>query len=248
MKSTQRHSDSITTPNGNSIIWRYMGLDKFIHLITSKTLYFARLSKLSDKYEGTLPPRSVSYLLNQRREDGRSVDRLKVWKDIKALEQSRDQVYVNCWSLGREESYALWKIYLRGSTGGVAIRTTVGNLARSLNADDNLPFYLAKVEYTQFMTTDDIDPLKLASSKRVYYSYEKEIRAIQLFSDSMLEKQPMLKEPDGWHVDVKTDILIDELYLSPFIGSWFLDSFKDLLRSMAPELVDRIRVSGISDS
>ena len=40
------------SPNGNSSLWRYMDLAKFIQLIASKTLFFAPADSFDDPFEG----------------------------------------------------------------------------------------------------------------------------------------------------------------------------------------------------
>jgi len=45
-------------PHGNTIIWRYLGLDKFLDLIVSRELYFANAATMTDQYEGVIPKRT----------------------------------------------------------------------------------------------------------------------------------------------------------------------------------------------
>ena len=47
--------DDLGKPWGTSIIWRYMGLDKFLDLITNSRLFFANVHSLTDQYEASLP-------------------------------------------------------------------------------------------------------------------------------------------------------------------------------------------------
>lgn len=47
--------EKLDIPHGNNIIWRYMGLDKFLDLIVNDRLFFGNADKLTDDYEVSLP-------------------------------------------------------------------------------------------------------------------------------------------------------------------------------------------------
>ena len=49
------------------------------------------------------------------------------------------------------------------------------------------------------------------------------------------------------HVSVDVETLIEKLYLSPFAGSWFEDTFRSLVTALNPKLADLITLSGIRD-
>ena len=55
------------------------------------------------------------------------------------------------------------------------------------------------------------------------------------------------KKRIGLYVDVDLDELVNELYVSPFVGKWARDVVEELLRSHAPALSDRIKSSGVRD-
>ena len=54
---------NLDIPHGNTVIWRYVGLDKFLDLLISQELFFSNAAKMSDKYEGLIPKRNQDYLL-----------------------------------------------------------------------------------------------------------------------------------------------------------------------------------------
>jgi hypothetical protein len=47
--------DIAPTIDNSEVIWRYMDFASFYSLLFSKGLFFRRLDKYSDEYEGTLP-------------------------------------------------------------------------------------------------------------------------------------------------------------------------------------------------
>jgi hypothetical protein len=54
----------------------------------------------------------------------------------------KDLVLINCWSVNQYENYALWKIYLGGEKNGVAIKSTVSKLRKSVELGmDSYPAY-----------------------------------------------------------------------------------------------------------
>ncbi|MBA7585008.1 hypothetical protein ES708_26977 [subsurface metagenome] len=176
----------IRTPNGNTIIWRYMGIDKFLHLITQNQLFFTRLSKMTDKYEGTLPERNFIKRMNELIQKG--IDPFpKALKEKKNLESFRNFTFLNCWTIGREESYALWKIYLGGASCGVAIKSTVSKLRKSIERETSeQDFYIGEVEYTNYIKDDLPNPIQLTVTKSLYYEYESELRVFLILVQALL--------------------------------------------------------------
>ncbi len=225
-----------------------MSIDKFLHLIVQGKLYFSRLSKMTDKYEGTVPElmfRKKIIEILQSESD-------KAWENIhkekKYLEEFRDKTFINCWSIDRDESYALWKIYLSGSSCGVAIKTTVSKLRKSLEkVKGNPDFFIGEVDYKVQFPIYPPNPQQLCVYKREFYKYEKELRAFFVMEDSAFNENPSIKELDGWNVDIDINTLIDSIYLSPFTGGWFEASFRSIIEHIKPELVPLIQSSEIKD-
>ena len=261
-------SQQFKKPSWNRILWRYMDLAKFLDLITSESLYFTNCGKLTDKYEGELP---VSTIEQTKK---RFMDKLglpeeeaaeRAWKTAANVSEYKNFSLVNCWSAQKNESYALWKIYLGQSSHGVAIRTNVKNLEQSLsNSTQNI--IMSEVSYT-----DHIDEFaniaNVLMRKSPFYSYEKELRLLitsQMFqSEEQKEfnKQTNIvrspetirnlfspKYPNGLKIPIDIDTLVDKIYLSPFAGDWFHDMLVEILLKTKPELVDKIVLSNISDS
>ena len=47
------------TPSGNEKIWRYLDFAKFINILDKKSLFFSRVDKLGDPFEGSFPKANV---------------------------------------------------------------------------------------------------------------------------------------------------------------------------------------------
>ena len=63
-------NDNLDIPHGNTVIWRYVGLDKFLDLLMSQELFFTNAAHMSDKYEGLIPKRNQEYLFKSIKTDG----------------------------------------------------------------------------------------------------------------------------------------------------------------------------------
>ena len=126
-------------PWGTSIVWRYMGLDKFLDLIANSRLYFANVHNLTDQYEASLP----ADLARKHTELAEKEQAGELTEAEQALFEKMNQAIrastlVNCWSIGKTESYALWKVYLGGAQAGVAIRTRLNNLRKAIKEGGDL--------------------------------------------------------------------------------------------------------------
>jgi hypothetical protein len=266
----------IGAPAGNAIIWRYMGLDKFLDLITHSRLFFTNVHRLTDKYEASLPAdlaRKYSELAEKKRTTSLTDKEQELFDKLhRAI---RASTLVNCWSLVKTETYALWKVYLGGAQAGVAIRSNLYNLRRALEQGgdlDKLDFYIGKVQYTDALDEDFISEFSLVTMKREFYEYEQELRVFILESQEPGSGKPSAAETPaasetpqtpfvlpasvmppvtspilGRYVNVKIPTLVGKLYLSPFMGKWFKQAVEEILRKIQPELVDRIEMSSILD-
>jgi len=242
----QKKDPKIVTPNGNTMIWRYMGIDKFLHLITSKQLYFTKLSKMTDKYEGSLPDEILLKIVQQAISENLDPFDKLIKKRIE-FEKFKDFTFINCWAKNRNESYALWKIYLRGSSSGVAIKTTVGKLKKSLESQPgNFDFYIGDVKYNSKNLNFPPTQHELTLIKKPFYEFENEVRVFFDFDE--IEKRKMLTSgTSGFALDIDIAELVDSIYISPFSGNWFEQPFKEMLNKIDRNLAKKIVSSKIRD-
>jgi hypothetical protein len=105
------------------IIWKYYSLPTFIALLQGQTLHFTNVRLLEDKMEfkaNINEPKFQSYSI--------------------AKDETNERLYVNCWS-ENEDSYALWKIYLKGKYG-LAIQSTKKKLSDIVHRADPIRNFL----------------------------------------------------------------------------------------------------------
>jgi hypothetical protein len=127
-----------------TVIWRYMDLPKFVAMLASDTLWFAKTRHLEDDYEGFCQAKAGEMPLNDPRSkcitrttgEGEtaviSLTQMLVEFSRNAaayFENAREHLYVNSWCLA-DESMAMWEIY--GSNGrGIALKSSIGQYKRA---------------------------------------------------------------------------------------------------------------------
>ena len=234
----------LKVPSWNAILWRYMSIAKFLDLVLSQRLCFVSPTQFSDGYEVTLPENIVN-LLNKHKG---GIGDLNIDKLVAEVESIRKNALVSCWAQKRTESFAHWKVYLDGGKSGVAIKTNFKRLQEAVSAED-IEIFVGKVSYKDSLPLSRISNESIITTKRTYYEYENEVR---LFIQNMpLGGNLDFSDhscPIYAHVSVDIDVLIDEIYLSPFEAVWFPDVLTGVLSALRPNLVSKIRGSRIRDA
>ena len=247
-------NDKLKHPRGNKKIWRYMDLPKFLDLVTSGELYFANVSSMSDQYEGLLPQsnvREIKKILSGVASISEKESEAIANRSVENIRQFKKFTLVNCWSMHTIESFALWKIYLGVSGSGVAIRTNAKALVKSLG-DSGVDIQMGEVSYKNYIK-EQPDILNITTRKSPFYSYEEELRLFiinqfELIKNEELETEMRIaKFPNGLKVPIDVNELIQEIYISPFMGDWFEEMLRKTLKEINPALVDKIKRSEIQD-
>lgn len=217
-------------PTPNTILWRYMNLSKFISLVSSRELYFASAESFSktDPFEGAMGIADnadswyewhINYFrdevlapLRENRTDGEYEQLVKsgVQEYSTLCENSRKHTFLNCWHMSEYESEAMWRLYSGGNNDAVAIQTTYKRLYESIDRAPNVN--IGMVRYTDY--AHEIFGINNAYwCKRKSFDYEKEVRAIIVDQD----------RENGVKVPVNVDVLIENLYVSPYAPEWFYE-------------------------
>lgn len=202
-----------------------MDFTKYVDLLDKRKLYFCRLDKLDDPYEGAFPSNGFSYL-----------------PIIETTEQIRKFNFINCWHMNNYESAAMWSIYLK-TNNGIAIQTTFQQLKQSFQLTQE-DIYLSIVKYHDYDQKSYHDLIKenlwsegaMGSTimplifKRKSFEYENELRAIYIDLPMELdnEKAQLRNLGNGKSININIETLIEKIYISPKADSWF----KDLVSSV----------------
>ena len=243
-KSTMR-------PSNDTIIWRYMGLDKFLDLLLNDSITFTRASIASDKNE-------IKWIIKNLEE----TDEYKLHSEgaLKHIEILRDTSFISCWAMKERDTRALWGTYLDHSKQGVAIKTTVGKLLDSVEWDD-FGFSYQIVDYRNEFVFEELQSLSIAiNTKNTAYLDESEVRFHVFLNDKQLPDLPQFEEPkriierqltkrfhDGKTLKFKInlDSLVCSLMISPYCSNWHKKNIRKLIEDYHPELTNRILESTI---
>ncbi|NWC96107.1 MULTISPECIES: DUF2971 domain-containing protein [unclassified Pseudomonas] len=247
--------------NEDMVLWRYMSLDKFINLLSDQSLYFASLAsyKQSDPFEGYPPLVALQAMysvsdkayadlyavLDRVSGAGVKVEEL-AGEPGQALRKALDNRFsdfrklteavfkgtmVSCWYQSEHQSEAMWKLY-SDQLKGVAIRTTVGGLAKSLKESHTTDkkVFIGKIKYLDYgnaeLTPQDcvVDGHIVPLLKRISFSHENEVRAFFVGDANYSNIEVFV--PESKHVNVEARKLIDAVYISPYSNAPFANAVK----------------------
>jgi hypothetical protein len=211
---------SIITPSDDTVIWRYMNLEKLLAILGTHQLFLCRLDKFIDPWEGVWPKPIVEAIRNN-------------WlpKDhdtfLSFSKRMRRSFFVNCWHESKYESAALWDQYARSA--GFAVCTTVGRLKQSIS--DNRPVFVGRIKYLDYDedTVTELNMLLPPFLKRRSFQHENEVR-VMLWDMPIEESKPIDWERarESHSLQVNLTELIQELYLSPIIDDWLVPQLQEL--------------------
>jgi hypothetical protein len=208
-------------------VWHYMTLAKFISLLDEQALFFCRLDRLGDEYEGSLPRRWQREVRSPPREAAKA-------------KRLRRSCYVNCWNMSDDENEALWRLY-GAQEASIAIRTTYDQLVEVLRGNDGV--YLGLITYVDY----DNDKGRMRSDldrvmhKRRAFRHEEEARFVKVL-DGALGRRPA---PAGLYVRVALDRLVHGIYIDPYAPEWFEKVVRAVVARFAPRLRRRITWSSM---
>jgi len=208
-------------PEPDAIIWRYMDFAKLVSLISKRALFFCRVSKLKDPWEGAWPVKQF--------EKG-DISPGSAWSYIIKAREMREECAVSCWHINKGESDALWRIYSSGGQG-IAIVSTFSNLTESLK--NYVPsIFIGKVQYLdyEYASLPKGNIYWPVTCKRLSFVHENELRAvIREYPGSQNEPQRKFCHTMGEMVPVDIERLITSIYVSPEAEDWFVELVKKIL-------------------
>lgn len=254
-KIIQNHS-YIESPKWNEILWRYMSFEKFFDLIQTNSIYFSNCNSMTDKNESSIPESTIKEYIKLWEYDKipylKSIGKNEIDNRLTYLKNRcndyKSSTLINCWSKSRDENFALWKLYLGGAKSGVAITTNSKFLNNSFykeNKKSKIKIYIGNIDYNSFINPVEFSWAKIVSSKRKPYQYENEVRLF-IFDEnnaSNLNAQPI----PGVSIKCDLNILIKDIYLSPFAGEWFYNMVTNYLFKNNRILASRIVYSEINE-
>jgi hypothetical protein len=194
----------LNVPADDTKLWRYQDIPRYIDLLLRRQLFFSRADRFEDPQEGRYPR-------GQRTENAD--------KELK-----RSFVTINSWHSNKDENYAMWKIYGRG-TYGLAIQTNLARLKKAFEKTGK-EIIMAAVQYYDNEQSHEQITHELAPflHKRNIYSYENEMRCCYIINGNEQDFNWQEQDKyDGVFIDVDLDELIECIYVSPYSPQWIRD-------------------------
>jgi hypothetical protein len=236
-----RDTAPVKYPTGNPVLVKYLDLTKFISLIQRQALFFCRLDKLEDKFEGTTPKMNYEYRLVTEKSIRKfmtnvmgSTAKKADPTDEESIIRSVQELYdfegkkkalncVNCWNYGTSESAALWKIYADFGKG-IMLRTSLKNIETSLSVavEDIRISEITYIDYENDIMPDHNSMYPIIH-KDIAYSYETEVRLIyEIIPEIGWDYDWSTEEvQEGKYITVNISQLIDEIILAPSAPDWY---------------------------
>ncbi|WP_241909565.1 hypothetical protein [Vibrio splendidus] len=224
-------------PQSDSYLWRYMDFTKYVSLLSTAGLYFARSDTFEDPFEGAKgtienkgkwdkyyldffkhvmrhPPEGSEW---DQSEENVEKEARRLLKELEVGGHShRESVYISCWHENEHESKAMWRLYSNFLDNAIAIRTTYSSLYKAL--DKNPSISIGKVKYIDF-SQSYAGPNDSFWRKRKSFEHEREVRAI--VRDHKSEELGKILS-----CDLRT--LVEEIIVSPTAPPWFVSVLEDV--------------------
>lgn len=201
----------------NVVLWRYLDLSKFIRLLQTSSLFFLRVDKFEDKFEGSFTA-SVKKLIERSYEEN-DID--FTYEQFKA--GLKKGIFINCWHSGLKEDMAMWRLYGK-SSNAIAITSTVGRLEKQIEPHNNGErISIRKVEYIDHFEDPEIDISKYSNIftyKHEAYSFEKEVRVI---ANHYPNPEVMSRDTYGFEMKIDLASLLRSIVIPPEAPEWFFD-------------------------
>lgn len=209
-----------------------MDFAKFIYLLENKKLFFARVDKFKDPFEGSWTKKSAG-IRNQFTAGSSEEDRrLKIIELKERTILLKQHFAVNCWHANECESAAMWILYLK-SKKGIVVQSTYKLLKSSFVGADDI--FLGKVTYLNYQTKtiNFYDPIAPFMHKRISFKHEREIRALTTKLPLKGEKKWDLSLEtikDGLPISVDLRTLIQKIYVAPNSSKRFLGMVRKAIK------------------
>ena len=250
--------EGITSPKDESILWRYMSLEKFVSILATGSLFFTRVDKFNDPFEGAIPP-LMTYMYEIASNSVENIEKEDLKLEQKRAENWYKYIMCNCWHQNEEESMAMWEKYQLPNSG-IAIKTTMRNLKNSLS--DELDVFIGQIRYSSFAHyeinyTYDYWSAERSDITRIYFpyfykrkafEYEHEVRLIidtyplvndyfnKHIGDIPIETLLQTGFPEIWETGVSLKVDVEpligetgEIIISPYTEDWVTEAVRSVV-------------------
>ena len=234
-------------------IWRYMDLPKFLAMLISNSMWFAKAATLDDGYEGfcqviepDIPNDDHGPQWLDRRAAPGATRQINVERMVAEMghmsaayfQNASQHLYVNSWCLA-DESIAMWDLY-GPKDSGVAIKSSIERYQRAIKmAIDPLHFEFGNVQYHRELESAPALQLDLRLGpipcpgtslwKRIVsLGFHKRIcfQHEQEWRAALYQDQ---RDVLGCNIDFDLDELISRVYAAPRATNFFCDIVESVM-------------------
>ncbi len=209
-----------------------MDLSKYLSLLQASSLFFSRVDRMNDPYEGAM---------SHANKDMRPAvyrDEIPDWvfeTRSQLLHWERQWTFINCWHMNENESDAMWRLYAK-TADAVAVQSTYAKLHAALPEQA----FLGIVQYidyeTEWMAEGNL--FYPFVHKRKSFEHERDLRAL-------IQDPPRKADPtggvgaaydyvnnleDGRSVPIELALLVESVFVAPTSPAWFRDIVAELTR------------------
>src|SRR5690606_2862821 len=232
----KKHPQLYDLPD-ETVIWKYLDLFKYMDLIKNKSLFMLQVSLFQDLYEvkGLDRDSIIKILIEETKQapEPKIVDCI-----LNINENLRKNSFINCWHINNYQSSVMWEAY-SNSNGGLAIRSTVGNLKKSIT--DEKDIFISKVIYNRDIPLTNIyHPI---IHKREEFRDEHELRvfyADNIVIDIKKARQNLKGNYPFVKIKINPEILIDSVFFHPLTPKWVADSISGILEQFGQKFIPTI--------
>lgn len=210
-----------------------MDFTKFVAMLESSSLFFARADCLGDPFEGSYSRgnermRPIVYQDVYKQISPETLEKMQL-SQAQFNKWQRQWTFVNCWHMNPDESAGMWKLYAK-TNEAIAIQSSFYRLANELDEKT----YVGVVEYIDF----EKDWIPEGNSfypyvhKRRSFAHEQEIRA--LFVEWPIKEggfdTSATPPSGGLERKVNLQQLIERIFVAPTCATWFKELVADVSR------------------
>lgn len=225
-----------------TILWRYMDFTKFVSLVSSQALFFAKPDMFDDPFEGEFADANKAEVdedIHQKLPDvmlksvedstGISPDSFRRSMRDKVIAGQKSDVAINCWHINPYESAAMWKLYSK-SNDGIAVQSTYGRLSDCFR-NTTLNVYIGRVNYINYANDKMETPFDSFLYKRKSFEYENELRAVIYWRRAYQNQEVQVEHYSGGvYIPVDLHTLVQKVYIAPNAPLWLADLTHTLLK------------------
>src|ERR1700730_3104477 len=249
---TEAHPVFVPPSNAGARIWRYTDLAKFLSIFDRSALFFPRLDKLEDPFEGSYTKSILAFqnvkfndLPDEVKQQVGSEEALQAiignQMQSRAFAKSQREItFVSSWHCNQYESAAMWSQYLR-TQEGIAIQSTYERLCKSLEGYEEFRVFIGMMNYIDY--EHDAIPFGNIMYPTIYkrksFEHEKELRALIWTAQegkNMFGSENKFKDESGLYVHVDILTLVERVYVAPTAPGWIRDLIASLIKRFGLEI------------